>query len=467
MLLAALLALATRVPFWRAPLTADEGGYTEVARLWAGGAHLYSGAWVDRPQGLLLAFRALLAAGGGSTMSIRVMAAFVSVAVVLAVVALATTLCGSIEGLATGLLLATFGASPFLESFTLAGELLASLPAVLSLLAFAVYLRRRTAPWLVLAGLLTGCAVLVKQSAFDAGLAAVALLLVTERRRGLRPAAVVVLSALLPVAVAALSAPSFADWWNAVVAYRAHGDSILTGSPVHRLAALASSLPPAAKGLGVLAVLAAAGWRRSPLLARLWLGAAALGVLGGGNFHPHYYLQLVPPLSLLAGVGVVALSRRPRRALSATAGVAALATVGLTAPLWFAGPTAQARAIWPHDPHLVDNGDLAAYVRAHTRPGQRILVIWAAADVYGLADRPPAAPYLWYRNLQALPAARAAVRTALLARTPALVLEVQPPDAIDPSGATARILNRDYRLVARVDGTPILVPLPPGEQPVD
>jgi 4-amino-4-deoxy-L-arabinose transferase-like glycosyltransferase len=405
---------------------------------------------------LLLAFRALLAAGGGSTMSIRVMAAVVSVAVVLAAVTLATMLCGSIEGLATGLLLATFGASPFIESFTLAGELLASLPAVLSLLAFAVYLRRPTVPWLVLTGLLTGCAVLVKQSAFDAGFAAVAFLLVTQRRRGIRPAAIIVLSALVPVAVAALSAPSFTDWWNAVVAYRAHGDSIVTGSAVHRLADFASSLAPAAKGLGLLAVLAVSGWRRSPLLARLWLGGAAIGVLGGGNFHPHYYLQLAPPLSLLAGVGVVALIRRPRRALAVAAGMAAVATVALTAPLWIAAPNAQARTIWPHDPHLVDNRDLAAYVRSHTSPGTPVLVVWAAADVYGLADRPPAAPYLWYRNLQALPAARAAVRAALHARTPALVLEVQQPDAIDRTGTTTRILRRNYRLVARVDGTPIL-----------
>jgi hypothetical protein len=121
-----------------------------------------------------------------------------------------------------------------------------------------------------------------------------------------------------------------------------------------------------------------------------------------------------------------------------------------------AAPNAQARTIWPHDPHLVDNRDLAAYVRSHTSPGTPVVVVWAAADVYGLADRPPAAPYLWYRNLQALPAARAAVRAALRARTPALVLEVQQPDAIDRTGTTTRILRRNYRLVARVDGTPIL-----------
>jgi hypothetical protein len=388
----------------------------------------------------------------------RVLAAFVSIAVVLATIALATRLCGSIEGAATGLLLATFGASPFIESFTLAGELLASLPAVLSLHAFVAYLRCRQLRWLILAGLLTGCAVMIKQSAFDAGLAAVLFLLVSEHRRGVRPAAVLVLSALMPVALGALTAPHFADWWNAVVAYRGQGDSLITGSPAHRLQLLLSSLPPAAKALALLGLLAAAGWRRAPLLPRLWLGAALLGVLGGGNFHPHYYLQLAPPLSLLAGIGVRRLLVRPQRTLAAACCAAAAATVGLTAPLWFASGAAQARMIWPHDPHLVDDGELAAYVRAHTEPGERILVIWAAADIYELADRPPAEPFLWFRNFQALPKAHAALNDALVERTPVLVLEIQRTGAIDSSGATSRILRRNYRLLARVEGTPILGP---------
>jgi 4-amino-4-deoxy-L-arabinose transferase-like glycosyltransferase len=455
---AALLAFAVRLPFWRAPLTADEGGYAEVARLWERGAHLYRGAWVDRPQGLVLSFRALLAVGGGSTESIRLLAALVSIAVVLATMALATRLCGRIEGAAAGLLLASFGASPFIESFTLAGELLASLPAVLSLLAFVAYLRHRQPLWLILAGFLTGCAVMIKQSAFDAGLAAIVLLLMRERRRGVLPAAVLLLSALAPIALGAATAPHLADWWNAVGSYRAHGDSLLTGSPGHRLYLLLSSLPAAAIGLGLLGLLAVAGWRSAPLLARLWLGAALLGVVGGGNFHPHYYLQLAPPLSLLAGVGVRRLLVQPHRALAACCGAAAAATVALTAPLWFASGAAQARTIWPHDPHLVDDGERAAFVRAHTTRGQSVLVIWAAADIYELADRPPAEPFLWYRNVQALPQARAALRLALVERKPALVLEVQRPEAIDRSGATSNILHRDYRLVARVAGTPILAP---------
>ncbi|MDQ3875961.1 MAG: glycosyltransferase family 39 protein, partial [Actinomycetota bacterium] len=259
-----------RAAFWRTPLTADEGGYAEVARLWKSGVRLYDGAWVDRPQGLLLVFRGLLDLGGGSPASLRVLAAVVAMLVVVATMVVAIRTCGRIEAAAAGLLLGTFAASPFIESFTLSGELLAALPAVLSMLAFTCYLARRRVGWLVVAGLLTGCAVMVKQSAFDAGLAAVLVLLASERRRGLGKAAVLVLAALVPVALAAASAPHPHDWWHAVVAYRGEGDSLVTGSPVHRLGQLVHSLPSAAKALGLLALLAAIGWRSSPPIARLW-----------------------------------------------------------------------------------------------------------------------------------------------------------------------------------------------------
>src|SRR5438034_1154401 len=260
--LAVALAVLVRLPFWNAPLTADEGGYAEVARLWSHGATLYGGAWVDRPQGLILVFRALHLFGG-SPLAMRAAAAVVAALVVAATMLLTLRLArGRITAVTAGLLAATVGTSPFIESFTLSGELLASLPAVLSLLCFCLYLERseRAGPsnslflgstwpqgrrWsvvqpvpasnrlllsLVGAGVLTGIAVLIKQSAFDAGLAAVVYLLWRERRRGLAPAAVLVAGALVPVAIAAASAARLSAWLYAVVGYRFDGDSLLTGS---------------------------------------------------------------------------------------------------------------------------------------------------------------------------------------------------------------------------------------------
>jgi 4-amino-4-deoxy-L-arabinose transferase-like glycosyltransferase len=466
-----LLAALARLPFLHTPLTADEGGYAEVARLWSHGAGLYQGAWVDRPQGLLIIFRAMLHVDGGSAEALRALAAVAAALVVAVTMVLTARLAGRIPATIAGLAMATVGASPFIESFTLSGELLASFFAVASLLAFVVYLERRAPGWLVAAGILTGCAVLVKQSAFDAGAAAAVYLLVTRRRAGIAPAAALVAAAFVPVIVAAATAPSFHDWWYAMVTYRDQADSILTGSVHTRLHQAWDSAGAAARGLGALALIAVAGRRRWPLLGVLWLAFSALAVIGGGNFHNHYYQQMVPPLALLAGIGGAELLRdranwrTPRMAIGmiAVIAVALLATAAVTAPLWFDSGQAQARNVFPGDPHLRTDAAVVRYVRSHTRPGQRIFVMWAAADIYYLADRDPSLRYMWFRNIQAIPGALGQARRMLSgSHPPALVVEINSPASMDPSGRTQDILDSHYGLAAAVDGVPIYAPRAPG-----
>jgi 4-amino-4-deoxy-L-arabinose transferase-like glycosyltransferase len=457
-LVAAALAVLVRIPFFDAPLTADEGGYAEAARLWDRGATLYRDIWVDRPQGLMLIFRGVLQLGSSPDV-LRGAAAAAGVLCLLATMLLAFRLTrSSTVTIATGLLLATVGSSPFLESFTLAGELLASLAAVLALLAFTGYLRRHSAVWLVVAGLAAGCAVMIKQSGFDAALAIVAYLAWTERSRALRRIVIFVAAGAAPVLAGLFSAVTLHRWWFAVVGYRGSGDSLVTGSFAHRLSLLADSLPNATKGLGLLALLAILGWRTSPLLVRLWLGAAVLGVLGGGNFHFHYYLQLVPPLAVLAGNGVEWVISGRHRAVAAGLVAVAVATAVVTVPLWFDSPTAQAKEIWPRDPHLRHDAAVVEYVRAHSRPGRRVLVLWGAADVYYLADRSPAIPYMWKRNIEAIPGVRDRLNRVLAARRPALVALVQPLESLEGFERTRAILAREYRRVALVDGVPVYEP---------
>ena len=111
-------------------------------------------------------------------------------------------------------------------------------------------------------------------------------------------------------------------------------------------------------------------------------------------------------------------------------------------PLWFDGPTAQAKAIWPDDPHLRHDAAVVRYLDAHSRPGQKVLVLWAAADVYYLADRAPVIPYMWRRNIQAIPGVLDRLRRELAAGRPALVAAVQSPESLDrerPHGCDPRL----------------------------
>ncbi len=404
-------------------------------------------------------FRAILHVDGGSATALRALAAVVAAGVAALTMAITARVAGRIAAVGAGLLVATAGASPFIESFTLSGELLASLAACASMLAFVTYLRSERREWLVAAGLLTGCAVMLKQSGFDAGAAAALYLVLTRRREALAPVAVLVGAALVPVALGAALAVSLSDWWYALVTYRGQADSIVTGSLSARLDMAWDSLPAALKALGPMIIVAIPGLRRSPLLVRLWVAIAAVGVIGGGNFHAHYYQQLVPPLGVLAGVGVAAMWEARARAWVAASAVAAVAALAFTAPLWFDSSDAQAREVFPNDPHLLSDGAVVRYVRAHTRPDQRIFVLWAAAGIYYLADRDPAVRYMWYRNIQAIPGALGEARRALAGpNPPALVVVENLPGGIDQTGATARILQDRYRRVAIVSGVPIYAP---------
>ncbi|MER3409739.1 MAG: hypothetical protein C4305_01505 [Thermoleophilia bacterium] len=421
-----------------------------MARRWQRGETLYGSAWVDRPQGLVLVFRSLLHLGLGSPRALRMAAAAAAALLALLMLAVGRRLGGRIVGYAAAGLLAAAGSSPFIESFVLSGELLSALPTALSILAITAYARTGHRRWLFAAGLVAGCALMVRQAAFDATLAGCAYLAVMERRRALRKIALFTGAAAAPVALGAFTADDPGKWWSAVVAYRGARDSILTGSPAYRLSLLAGSLPASAKALALLAFLAAVGWRHSPLLARLWLGAALLGMLSGGNFHYHYYLQLTPPLSLLAGLGVARLIERPSQAKIGITGALVAATFALVAPMWFESPSAQARSIWPGDRHLAGDAAVARYIRSHTRPKDKVFVVWAAASIYYLADREPVLPYMWLRNFRVLPDAREQALRALVERKPRLVVVAQDPRQVDTGGAVARILSTDYERVAEI-----------------
>ena len=298
-----LVGAALRLQFSNLPVTTDEAGYAEVARLWSHGAVLYRDIWVDRPQPLLLVFR-LVAAIDDSVTAMRVLAALLGVLLTIGAALVARELLDDRAAVATAALVALLGLSPFVEAFVLNGELIAAVPATFGVWCFVRYLATRQPGLLVAAGLLGGTAVMVKQSAFDGLLACCAYLVWRERRTAVVPAAAMALAALAPVLVCVLTAPSARDWWQAVVAYRGEGDSLVTGSPSTRLLLFVTSASALSRALGVLMVLAFIGRRRTPLLVKFWIAGAVVGILGGGNFHAHYYIQLVAPVALAAAVGL-------------------------------------------------------------------------------------------------------------------------------------------------------------------
>jgi len=127
-----------------------------------------------------------------------------------------------------------------------------------------------------------------------------------------------------------------------------------------------------------------------------------LPIVLGGRFFPHYFLQLFPPLVVLAASCLASLwdrstSRSRPRTVAAGLVAAALAV--------FSGARVESKMSTLRDPEIVSIPHatpkaraLAAYVRGHTPPEARILVWGYGSALYHLAQRRPATrfPYVTY-----------------------------------------------------------------------
>ena len=252
----------------------------------------------------------------------------------------------------------------------------------------------------------------------------------------------------------ALSAASFDDWWYAMVTYRSQGDSLFSGSPVDRADLFKDSLPAVAMSIGVLVALAAIGWRRGPLLLRLWVAAAALSVLGGGNFHPHYYLQLCAPLAALGGVGAARLltERPPLVAGRHRHPGRARRGVGRRPVGRVRGTSGSARCS-PRTRTCCTPSMWSAGCRTTRSPATRCSCSGRAPTSTTWPTAPPAVPYLWYRNIQAIPGALDQVRESMASPDgPRYIVGLHKPHKLDKSGKTYKLLRDNFHRVGKVDG---------------
>jgi 4-amino-4-deoxy-L-arabinose transferase-like glycosyltransferase len=462
MAIAAFCALAAlvRLPFIWTGISMDEGGYAYVAEEWARGGDLYGSAWLDRPQGLLLTYRFLLALDG-SGWTIRLGAIVAGVVITALIGLIGTLLVGRRAGVAAAGLYAVAGLAPQLEGFTLNGELLASVPATAAVACALLWRRSGTRGWLVAAGLMAGAALTMKPSGVDGFTAVLAIVALTPRDR-VRAAALFLAGFAAPLAACAVHGLviGWSQYWTANVGYHlnAMGGS---GSNTHtRWAGFAGSAVRVSKDLTLPVVLAIAGlavaWRTRfvRLVLAVWLLTCAAAVNLGGAYWPHYYLQLLPPAAVAGGIAIAAIRRPPLRA-------AALVLAVLPTLAWLAAlvpmTAAERQATVPYYHRALRDERIAAAVRASTCPGDRIFVLVSEANIYFLADRSSAFPLLWGKPIEKIPGSVDRLRTLFAGpHRPVLVLLNSDPASVDSTGRLQRVLNEHYRHDSTVSGVKFL-----------
>lgn len=454
-----LLAVALRAPYFGVPLGVDEGGIAYIAQAWPGGhASLYGAYWLDRPPLLVVAFK--LAVVGGDA-GVRALGALAAAVLVVTVGALGRLIAGDQAARSAALVAALLGGSVALGAVYTPGELLAVVPASLSVLGLVLAHRRREARWLVAAGALAVSAALVKQSGLDAGLAGITFLAasaVQDHRFDLRRWMAYGAGCALPLAVVAVWQVTTARGVGgglvyALFGFRLNALHVLAGSnlPLHArlthlaVPALASGLVLALGGT-VIGLRHLRGDRVIALTMVAWLAGATVGVLGGGSYWSHYLIQLIPVCSIATAVALAAAP--PRVRLAVLSGAALVAAATALGAVWFLAAHPQRR------PELA----VAGYVRANARLGDSQYVMYARANIAYYDGLPTPYPYAWSLMIRAVPGARAQLRRTLNSDArPTWIIGWQSDDRwnLDEDGAMDRILARRYRRVTTVCGHPI------------
>jgi len=516
------LAVLCRASFLHVPLTNDEGGYAYVARSWAAGGRLYGDAWVDRPQGLMLLFR-LFVAVAPSTAGLRLCGALYAALSLLVLAYVGSRLYGRPAGLSAAALYALVSSGPQVEGFIVNGELLATLPAVAAVVLLLRARRAaRPARGLFLAGLAAGGALLIKQSAIDAALIVLLFAPVGGPKPGPKgpwqgrtlqgPRQRVSPRRFLAALAGVLATPALSALWGALTGWRQYLDAVVLDNLRYRsFDAPANTLSNAMTGFGlfwsedaalvVLALVAVAAMAgRSPVAGRRsmvrrwrarhipnealsyapsldhrpstidyrlrwlplpWLAAAIVGVTLGGLYNRHYFVQLLPPLCVLAGVGLVASVQVVRRVpwtapLLAVPLAALVMTVRADAPYYVGGsPVAISQRLYDW-PVYTYQAELVAFLRRRVPAGQPFFVAYAAAPLHYLANRPSVTRYLWRRPLGTVPGAYQTALAAVERGQPVCVIPVQP--VVQPPG-DARMrasLARRYVVAWRRPGITVL-----------
>jgi len=438
--LVALILLAALVLFLRLPalplsvIDWDESVYLLMARGMLQGHAPYTLLWDHKPPGLYLLFALAQLVFGQTILAMRLLAVIMVTATSFLLWLYGRAVLGSrVSGALAALFYALFSLSN--------GGLASNAEIMWAPFTAAAFLLLRTRtdaplairpgrPFTFLAiGLLLGVAVQIKTLAgmeLLALLGLIALAPLLSRRLGqpasagpaLLAAALVMLGALAPtlLAVGAFArAGHLADYVSANVTANL---IYARGAPPLALAAVWQAWWAQARGapllwLSALAALPLA-WmarRRQPRVAvefavlGLWLLGALAAILLTGRLFPHYFLQALPPLSLLAAAAIVQAARLesslPRRWQTLLIGF--LVVIGLTRPLVRSArqSVAELQALTRGTPRVELLAGVAHYLRERMAPEDYLYVADGQPILYYLTDAAIPTRYIlpvWLNN---------------------------------------------------------------------
>ncbi len=457
--LIAAIAVMMRLPGLGHAPWPDEAGFLVVGQQWhSGGSSLYGSYWVDRPPLLVTIFR--FAAHVGGIVPLRLIGCVAVAGIVIGVGHVAQQMAVERAAMWAAICAAALCASPMLGTAEVNGELL-SAPFVVAGIAASVRAigeprARRVWGFAMLAGAATIAALLTKQNMADVGVfAAVAGLFALREGQITRGRLAALVGGLVSgslVVVVVMSGwtlahgTSLSGVYYAVYPFRmAAGHVLATSTRSQASSRLVSLLGGwVASGLAVISLLVVAAIVTRRLHGHVpWalvatVAFASVSVLAGGNYWQHYLVELVVPVSILAGVLVARVQPGIRPTVTTAAVISAIGW-GLTLP----------HAVASNQGAMVGSA-----IRAVSSPTDTIVTAYGNAEVTQASGLQSPYPYLWSLPAKTLdPDQR--VMDAVLSGPSAptwFVVWHQISTWGLQTDRTTQILSSKYHAVARLQG---------------
>jgi 4-amino-4-deoxy-L-arabinose transferase-like glycosyltransferase len=382
------------------PLERDEGEYAYAGQLLLEGIPPYQIAYNMKLPGTYAAYAGIFTLFGQSTQAVHLGLILVNAATILLVALLGRRLYGSTGGLAAGVCYALLSTSPTVLGFAAHATHFVALAAVAGAILLLDPIGK--SKWLVFAGgLAMGTAMLMKQPGASF-IAFGAVYLIVKRVRVLP---VYLAGATLPFGLTCLllwRAGVFAKFWFWTVSYGAQYGSLI--SPATGLLLLFGTIPKVIGPSFLLWTLAAMGAYRLARTRRSFfnlslLGFSFAGVCAGLYFRNHYFVMLLPAVSLLAGASLASTSKNSLRAALAVFVAGAGLSLFLQRDYLFAMTPAQASAATYAENPFAESQTVARYLREHSPPQARLAVLGSEPEIYFYAHRQSATGYIYTYGL--------------------------------------------------------------------
>ncbi len=416
------LTVAIRIRLLGIPLERDEGEYAYAGQLILQGIPPYKFAYNMKFPGTYAAYAGIMSIFGQTMTGIHLGLLLVNAATVALIFFLGRRLVNSMTGIAAAASYAILSVSPSVLGFAGHATHFVMLPVVGGALLLLNHSDRHPLGRLLASGLLFGLGLLMKQPAIFFILFGAVYLLSHDYRAGLSWRQTILRTvvfncgAILPFGVTCLllwRAGVLGKFWFWAIDYARQYGGLLSLSEGARV--FLYNITRAIGSSWLLWVLAGIG-----LVAGMWdrrtrastgflvglLVFSTLALCSGFYFRYHYFILVLPAISLLAGVATVQVSSLLTGHVSTGRFISLLLfSAALSWPIFgernfffCLSPARACRTIYPESP-FPESIRIAEYVREHTNVNDTIAVLGSEPQIYFYSKRHSATGYIYTYSL--------------------------------------------------------------------